>query len=101
MIRPNNKPIPVHYHDTIGWIADVEESISISALQAIAEFTYKINYDRWLGMGPGYQKDRVGIALSELKKGKIQQRLIGKINKEVPLFTAHEGTGKIISIGGK
>jgi hypothetical protein len=97
----STKPVPVHYEDTVGWIADVEESLPIQALQAIAEFTYKVNYDRWLCMAPGDNKDRVGKALTELKKGRIVQRILSKANKEVTVFAAHEGTGKIISYGGK
>mgnify|MGYP000948526835 CR=1 FL=1 len=101
IIGASNRPVPVHYSDELGWIADVEESLPISALQSIAEYTYKVNYDRWLGMAHGDMRDRVGKALAELKKGRIQQRIIAHKNKESTVFASHEGTGKIISIGGK
>jgi len=72
-IKRGGSPLRVYYNAEFGWCIDVPTPVSAAMIRAAAEWSYKMNLDKWRSMRPGDQKDRLGAALPSLREGKIRQ----------------------------
>lgn len=72
--RPRKDPLRVAWNEALGgWYVEVPVILTRNMLRAVGQYAAKIQEDRWRGMRPGDERDRLGRALNDLRAGRIRQ----------------------------